>query len=147
MDEQIAKKSAIYNELIRKKNEGTLTQYDVVDLKQEFQRCNHICNHIIRGYTNPAGKYIAVALFGSAGLGYWLSTRPAMGRLFTIKSSLLIVPSVLLPVIFAVEFSKRRLGDRKEAKRFTDMRDESYEIDDKFYEDLDNLKKDNLKYI
>lgn len=145
MDVLIEQKVSIYNELARKKNEGILSQNEVVDLKQELERRNFIMNHIIRGYTNPAGRYSAMAVFGSAGLFYWLTTRPLKGSLFSIKSSITLPIFVGVPMLIGSAFAKRRLGDIKEAGRFTQMRDESFEIDEKFYEILDNLKKEDLK--
>jgi hypothetical protein len=146
MDELIAEKASIYNELVRKKSEGKLTQYDAVDLKQEFERRNFIMNHVIRGYTNPAGKWAAMAVFGSVGLGYWLSTRPSRGSLLSLRSSFTLPVYVGASLFLAAAFAKRRLGDRKEKIRFSQIRDESYEIDEKFYEVLDSLKKEDLKY-
>ncbi len=146
MDEQVHKKNSILNELQRKKNEGSLTQAETVDLKQEMEKCNHIMNHIIRGYVNPAGKWAATAVFGGVGFCYWLSSFSNKSRIFTIKNSLMFVPYVLIPIVFSIQFAKRRLGDRKEAKRFSQQRDNSMEADEKFYEILDTLNKSDLKY-
>ncbi len=103
-------------------------------------------NHIIRGYTNPAGRYAAMAVFGSAGLTYWLTTRPLKASLFSIKSVITLPIFVGVPLFMGSAFARRRLGDKKEASRLSQMRDESYDIDEKFYEILDNLKKEDLKY-
>jgi hypothetical protein len=146
MDVLIEQKVSIYNELARKKNEGILSQNDAVDLKQELERCNFIMNHIIRGYTNPAGRYAAMAVFGSAGFAFWLTTRPLKAGLFSIKSAFTLPIFVGIPMLLGSAFAKRRLGDKREATRFSQMRDESYDIDEKFYEILDNLKKQDLKY-
>ena len=147
MEEAIKKKETIYNQLIRKQAEGTLTQVELVDLKQELERCNHISNHVIRGYTNPAGQYTAMSIFGAAGFCYWLSTRPSKASLITIRSTITFFPYVLFPMVIATAWAKRRFGDRKEAKRFSQMRNDSLDIDDKFYEVLDSLKKEDLKHI
>jgi hypothetical protein len=145
MDELISRKNAIFKQLIRLKDEGNLRQEDSVDLRQEFEKCNHIMNHMIRGYVNPAGKLAALAVFGGLGLSIWLSSFPNKTRILTGKNIIMFVPFVVIPLAFSVQFAKRRLGDRKEAKRFTKMRNDSFEIDEKFYEIIDNLKKSDFK--
>ena len=147
MEDQISKKNAIYKQLLRLKNEGNLRQEDSVDLRQELERCNHIMNHIIRGFVNPAGKWVAIAVFGGLGFSYWLSSFHKKSKILTGKNILMFFPYVIIPIAFSVQLAKRRFGDRTKAKRFSQMRNESYEIDEKFYEIIDNLHKSDFKKV
>lgn len=146
MDIQILRKQSILNQVKRMKQEGTLTQEDVMDLRQEFERSNHIMNHMIRGYTNPAGKWITISVFGVTGFALWLNSFSSKTKILTLKNVCNLVPYVLLPLIFALQFSKRRFGDLREANKCLEMRNESYTLDEQFYDILDKLQKSDLKY-
>ena len=146
MDLQILRKQSILNHLKRLKKEGSLTQDGAMDLRQEFERSNHIMNHMIRGFINPAGIWITMFVFGSTGLALWFNSFSLKTRILTFKNICNLVPYVFLPLVFSNMFAKRRFGDIAEAKKFISMRNESYLIDEEFYDILDKLTKSDLNY-
>ncbi len=149
MDEQIAKKQLIFNELNRKFSEGVLTQPDVVDLSQEFQRCNHILKHIIRGQENPSARWITSGLFTFVGFLVWSSYRvpPARGQAKRVFNFIVLPAMLIVPGIIGYTWGGRRFGNKKEAIRFRKLYEQTLETDKKFYELTNNLKFDSLKHI
>ena len=145
MDQQIERKQTILKELKRRHAEGNLTQNDVRDLRQELERCNHIQLHMIRGYVNPAGRYAAIAVFASVGFAYWLSNISSRSRFLTMRNVVTLLPCVLVPSVAGFLFARRRLGDRKEARRLNEMHEDSLEIDNEFYGIVDNVNRGNLR--
>ena len=146
MDQQIERKHSILRELKRRQEEGNLTQHDIMDLRQELERCNHIQLHMIRGYVNPAGRYAAIAVFGAVGFSYWLSQIGSRSRVLTLRNVITLFPAVLVPSVVGFLFARRRLGDKKEARRLTEMHEDSLEVDNQFYDIVDNIKKASLRH-
>ena len=67
-------------EVLKKKNEsGQITQPEILDLSQEYNRCEHIINHSIRAVKNPAGRYVCFAGFAIVGAFIGLARMPVRG--------------------------------------------------------------------
>lgn len=146
MDEQIAKKQLILNELKRKLEEKNLYQGDITDLKQELERCNHIQKHIIRGQGNFSGGIITGLVFGSLGFAFWKTQKIRKLPLKKLINALLLLNFVTWPALFGFYFGLKRFGNIKELKRYVKMNKDSKVIDDEFYSITNGLKAADLKH-
>ncbi len=149
MDFQIERKKTILVELERKNAEGTLTQADALDLRQELERCNHIQRHILRGLENVSARYSISAIFATTGFFAWMTLRNVKNtKALHPAGSLLFLPLfIAVPAAMGYSYGGKRFGNKKDAKKYRVMDKDSHETDTKFYEIVNNLKHDNLKHI
>ncbi len=113
-DDQLDKQGRILKYL--NENISTMNNDQIRDYSQEFFRCEKIMKHQLRGYANPAGRYIGSLAFGIASTCIVLARKPSLkSLLYTIKLQDLgiIGFSFLAGYYYASVFH----GNRKEHKR------------------------------
>jgi hypothetical protein len=83
-DDQLDKQHRIIKYL--SENIQSMNNDQIRDYSQEFFRCEKIMKHQLRGYLNPAGRYLGSIVFGIAGTCFILSRKPiSKSIIFTIK--------------------------------------------------------------
>jgi hypothetical protein len=149
MDEQLTKKESILYEFKRRMGEGSMTQHDVLDLRQELERCNHIIKHMIRGQENPAGRWATSAFFGIASYLTWKSffVPKRRDKKYLLIQVVTFLPSVLIASMIGYGLGAWRFGNTKDARRFNQMFNNSLATDNEFYSIANNLQYENIKHI
>jgi hypothetical protein len=120
-DDQIVKQKRIIDHL--KSNLNTMTQNDLRDYSQEFTRSEKILKHHLRGYNNPAGRYLASLTFALSGVAVVLLRKPVGISLFrTIRPQDFAI--VGLSAIVGYVYAGRFHGNNSEYKRLLAIYDE-----------------------
>jgi hypothetical protein len=139
MDELLKKKEEILNFAQKKFSEGSINQKEIVELSQDLQRANHNIKHIIRGNTNPAGRFSTAAFGGFLGLCWVLTKFP--------RNSGILLPCVIgiLPItVGSYVFYKigvNRFSSEGDAKKNKAALENSMVIDEQFRELVKSYKK------
>jgi hypothetical protein len=131
-DDQITKQDKILNHI--KANIETIKTDEVRDYSQEFNRCDRILKHHLRGYNNPAGRYICSAAFGLGGLAIVLFRKPVRGGFFSLirpEDFAIVGVSTILGYLYAGRFH----GNNKEYKRLLAIyREKSLPLKEEFHQ-------------
>jgi hypothetical protein len=139
MDVLVDKKKHILKEIKRKLEDKSLTQTELVDLRQEFERSNHLMTHMIRGAENPAGRYAAGLLFLLFGMAYAFNTPKILSRVFVNR-----LPVLLISPLIGYKLGALKYSNSKEARRMRSYYNNSWTIDEELYEIIDKIKHDNF---
>lgn len=137
MDEQIKRKEELITFLHQKYQNQSLKQSDIVDTFQEFNRADHIMNHMIRASRNPAAHYLGFAVGATAGLAlshYYV-------RHYTLRNIGFIAASTAVAGVLGTAFFGSFFGDRKECKRLKGLKANSKGVDDRFNELIHEISK------
>jgi hypothetical protein len=119
-DDQIIKQQRILEHI--KNNLANMNQNELRDYSQEFHRCDRIINHMLRGYNNPAGRYLSTMLFTSISVAIILVRTPisqSIFKSFTPQNLGLIAASTMLGWVYAGRFH----GNNSEYKRLLGIYD------------------------
>lgn len=139
MDEQLKKKEEILNYTKKKFSEDSINQQEIVELSQDFQRANHNIRHIIRGNINSAGRH-ATAFFGGFLALCWVLTKFPRKSGVVIPGIIGIVPIALGYFLF-FRIGVNRFSSEADAKKNTAALENSFILDQQFYELVNNFKK------
>jgi hypothetical protein len=130
MEEQLNRKKEILKYTKELFESGKIKQSDIVELNQDMNRVNHNIKHIIRGNTNPAGRYSSLILGGFLGL-CWVSSK--YPRNTPLRYALIFSA---LPIAFSSyalwKFGVWKFSSEDDAKKNLDMYRESLSADYEF---------------
>lgn len=87
MDAVLDKRDTIVSKYSELANSDNPTREEVVDLRQEINRCDHLIRHHLRAQFNYAGRLLGMGAFAAAGLVFTLKSTPLSQKL-TIKRTL-----------------------------------------------------------
>lgn len=144
MDLLQAKKQAILSQTTRLFKDKSLSQQELVDLRQELERCNHIMRHMIRGPKNPAGRYAVSAAFFMFGAGYYFNQITRTSGFMTKRNLMLMFPCFILSPIVGYALGAWKNGNISETRRLTKLYEESQEVDEEFYSLVKGLRAEDF---
>jgi hypothetical protein len=134
-DDQIVKQKKIITLL---KENPQLKQEELRDYAQEFFRADRILHHHLRGYNNPAGRYLGMAAFTVGGISLVLLRKPVNGYFRSLRPEDLAI--VGASAILGYLYAGRYHGNNQEYRRLLNIYNEqSRPLNEEFNKIFDKL--------
>ena len=139
MEEQLKKKEAILKYVKSKLAEKALSQNDLMELNQDLNRSNNKIKHMIRGNTNPAGRYSTLGL-GAILAYFWVSSKFPRNAGYLLPGILGIIPIALSSYAFW-KFGVWRFSSEGDAMKNRSALESSMILDNEFKDIVKSYKK------
>ena len=139
MEEQLKKKEEIVKFVRSKLAERSLTQTDLMELSQDLNRANHNIRHMIRGNTNPAGRYSSLGL-GALIAYFWMCSKFPRNSGSLLPAIVGIVPIALSSFAFW-KFGVWRFSSEGDAMKNRSALESSMILDNEFKDIVKSYKK------
>jgi len=133
-----------YKELSEK---DFISQTEVLDLRQEINRQNHLMDHNLRAHNNWAGRLVGLTVFGAIGFAFFLK-QCQLHRKSSIKIHLKNFGIYVLGFSsFGYLYARRFHSNPADAIKNTDFVKEYREISDPEVKKIDFLLKEKLEKL
>jgi hypothetical protein len=139
MEEQLKKKEAILKFVKSKLAEKSLGQVELMELSQDLNRANHNIKHMIRGNTNPAGRYSCLGL-GAIVAYFWVCTKLPKKTGYILPAVVGIVPIAISSYAFW-RIGVWKFSSEGDAEKNKSALESSMIIDNEFRDIVKSYKK------
>jgi len=139
MEDQLKKKEAILKYVKSKLDEKSLGQYELMEFSQDLNVANHNIKHMIRGNTNPAGRYSCL-LLGAFGAYFWVCTKLPKKTGYILPAIVGVVP-IALSSYALWRIGVWRFSSEGDARKNKLALEKSMIIDNEFKEIVQSYKK------